>query len=93
MQRSRFHRGRLWHHKTYHNPSYTAAHIPGARFVGYPMGGHLLLGNLKEASSEVVAFLRKVFLDGVMEDVDHLPAPVDQKITSGLPVIHPVPRT
>ena len=42
--------------------------------------------DLKEASSEVVAFLRKVFLDRVMEDVDHLPAPVDQKITSGLPV-------
>src|SRR5579872_2132543 len=28
---------------TYPSARYTAAHIPGARFVGYPTGGHLLL--------------------------------------------------
>ena len=42
---------------TYPSARYTAAHIPGARFVGYAKGGHLLLGHWKEASSEVVAFL------------------------------------
>jgi 2-hydroxy-6-oxonona-2,4-dienedioate hydrolase len=45
---------------TYPSARYTAAHIPGARFVGYAKGGHLLLGHWKEASSEVVAFLRNV---------------------------------
>ena len=44
----------------YPSARYTAAHIPGARFVGYPTGGHLLLGHWKEASSEVVTFLREV---------------------------------
>ena len=44
---------------TYPSARYTADHIPGARFVGYPTGGHLLLGHWKEASSEVVAFLRQ----------------------------------
>jgi pimeloyl-ACP methyl ester carboxylesterase len=43
---------------TYASARYTAAHIAGARFVGYATGGHLLLGHWKEASSEVVAFLR-----------------------------------
>lgn len=43
---------------TYPSARYTAAHVPGARFVGYPTGGHLLLGHWKEASSEVVKFLR-----------------------------------
>jgi len=28
---------------TFRNARYTAEHIPGARFVGYPTGGHLLL--------------------------------------------------
>lgn len=44
---------------TYTDARYTAAHIPGARFVGYTTGGHLLLGHWKEASSEVVEFLRR----------------------------------
>jgi pimeloyl-ACP methyl ester carboxylesterase len=43
---------------TYPSARYTAAHIPSARFLGYPRGGHLLLGHWKDASSEVVAFLR-----------------------------------
>ena len=47
-------------YRTYSSARYTAAHIPGARFVGYPTGGHLLLGHWKEASTEVVTFLREV---------------------------------
>ena len=37
---------------------YQAAHIPGARFVGYPSGGHLLVGHQEAVTSEIVAFLR-----------------------------------
>jgi len=44
---------------TFPSARYTADHIPGARLVGYPTGGHLLLGHWNEATSEVVAFLRQ----------------------------------
>ena len=42
---------------TYRGARYTADHIPGARFVGFPTGGHLLMGHGKEATAEMVAFL------------------------------------
>jgi len=42
---------------TFQNARYTAEHIPGARFVGFPTGGHLLLGHWKEACAQVVGFL------------------------------------
>ncbi len=47
-------------YRTYPSARYSAAHIPGARFVGYHTGGHLLLGYWKEASSEIVTFLREL---------------------------------
>ena len=37
---------------------YTAEHIPGARFVAYPDGGHLCVGHFDEALSEIETFLR-----------------------------------
>ncbi|HEV8260767.1 MAG TPA: alpha/beta hydrolase, partial [Burkholderiales bacterium] len=37
---------------------YTAEHIPRARFVSYPSGGHLLVGHQKEFLSEIIAFLK-----------------------------------
>jgi len=37
---------------------YTARHIPGARFVGYRSGGHLLVGHRAEVEDELNAFLR-----------------------------------
>jgi len=37
---------------------YTAEHIPGARFVGYPSGGHVWIGHHKEMLGEVASFLR-----------------------------------
>jgi 2-hydroxy-6-oxonona-2,4-dienedioate hydrolase len=43
---------------TYDSGRYSAEHIPGARFVGYPNGGHLLVGREGESAVEVVAFLR-----------------------------------
>jgi 2-hydroxy-6-oxonona-2,4-dienedioate hydrolase len=42
---------------TYPGARYSANHIPGARFMGFKTGGHLLLGHWKEASTEVAAFL------------------------------------
>lgn len=38
---------------------YTAAHIPGARLVIYPSGGHVWLGRDDEVRGEIVAFLRR----------------------------------
>jgi 2-hydroxy-6-oxonona-2,4-dienedioate hydrolase len=37
---------------------YTAERIPRARFIGYPSGGHLLVGRQKEITSEMAAFLK-----------------------------------
>jgi pimeloyl-ACP methyl ester carboxylesterase len=44
---------------TYESARYTADHIPGARFIGYPTGGHLLLGHMSDALGAVAAFLRE----------------------------------
>jgi 2-hydroxy-6-oxonona-2,4-dienedioate hydrolase len=43
---------------TYVNARYTADHIPGAKFIGYETGGHLLLGHTTEALDSVADFLR-----------------------------------
>src|SRR6266508_6280293 len=32
--------------------------LPHARFIGYPSGGHLLVGRQKEVTSEMAAFLK-----------------------------------
>jgi 2-hydroxy-6-oxonona-2,4-dienedioate hydrolase len=37
---------------------YTAERIPRARFIGYPSGGHLLVGRQKEVTSEMTALLK-----------------------------------
>jgi pimeloyl-ACP methyl ester carboxylesterase len=42
---------------TYRGARYSADHIPGARFVGFQTGGHLLLGHWTETSEEVSGFL------------------------------------
>jgi pimeloyl-ACP methyl ester carboxylesterase len=42
---------------TYKDGRYTAEHIPGARFVGYPSGGHVLVGHGTEVRSELAQFL------------------------------------
>lgn len=43
---------------TYENALYTAGQIPGARFVGYPTGGHLLVGRNTAVLKKIAAFLR-----------------------------------
>jgi len=45
---------------TYWQGRYTAEHIPGARFVGYATGGHLLLGHSKETYVELSRFLHRM---------------------------------
>jgi pimeloyl-ACP methyl ester carboxylesterase len=42
---------------TYPSARYTAEHVPGARFVGYPSGGHLWVGHHEEVMGEILAFL------------------------------------
>jgi 2-hydroxy-6-oxonona-2,4-dienedioate hydrolase len=44
---------------TYDGARYTADHIRGARFVGYPSGGHLWVGHQREVTHEIVNFLRE----------------------------------
>jgi pimeloyl-ACP methyl ester carboxylesterase len=43
---------------TFDTARYTAEHIPGARFVSYPSGGHLLVGHQRAVQSEMIAFLK-----------------------------------
>ena len=43
---------------TFDGARYTAEHVPHARFIGYPRGGHLLVGRNAEATSEIAGFLR-----------------------------------
>jgi pimeloyl-ACP methyl ester carboxylesterase len=49
-------------YKTFPGARYTAENIQGARFVGYPTGGHLLVGR-QEAWSEVGEFVKSVRRD------------------------------
>ena len=42
---------------TYEAARYTAEHIPGARFVGYPTGGHVWIGHHKDMLGEIARFL------------------------------------
>ncbi|HUQ24980.1 MAG TPA: alpha/beta hydrolase [Burkholderiales bacterium] len=45
----------LW--GTYESSIYTAQHIPGARFLGLPDGGHLWVGRHQEVVGEIAGFL------------------------------------
>ena len=44
---------------TYDSARYTAQNIPGARFVGYPTGGHIWVGRQKDVMSEIATFLKE----------------------------------
>jgi pimeloyl-ACP methyl ester carboxylesterase len=43
---------------TYAAAEYTAGRIPGARFVGFERGGHLLVGHEQALQGEILALLR-----------------------------------
>jgi len=49
---------------TWDGAKYTAAHVPNARFVGYPTGGHVWVGHEKEGLAEIAAFLRGAMAPG-----------------------------
>lgn len=38
---------------------YSAEHIPDARFIGFPTGGHMLVGHQEQVSAEILGFLRE----------------------------------
>jgi len=44
---------------TFEPARYTAEHVPGARFIGYPSGGHMLVGHGAETAAAVATFLEK----------------------------------
>ena len=44
---------------TFDAARYTAEHVRGARFVGYPSGGHLWVGHQDALVSEIAAFVKK----------------------------------
>jgi pimeloyl-ACP methyl ester carboxylesterase len=46
----------LYH--TFDAARYTAGHVSGGRFVGYPNGGHMLVGRNDAASAAIVAFFK-----------------------------------
>lgn len=43
---------------TFERGRYTAAEIAGARFIGFPSGGHMLVGRQDEITREVINWLR-----------------------------------
>jgi pimeloyl-ACP methyl ester carboxylesterase len=45
---------------TYERARYTAGEIAGAKFVGYPTGGHLLVGRGAEVRAEVARLLEPI---------------------------------
>jgi pimeloyl-ACP methyl ester carboxylesterase len=48
---------------TYAGARFTAEHIPHARFIGYPSGGHMLVGRNGAVAAEIVAFLKAAVND------------------------------
>src|SRR6266851_6620507 len=44
---------------TFESARYTAQHIPGAKFISFPTGGHLWAGHHAEILSKIAAFLAR----------------------------------
>jgi pimeloyl-ACP methyl ester carboxylesterase len=57
---------------TYDAAAYMAAHIPGARFLGYPSGGHLWVGHADEVAAAISGFLTKAF-DAELSTAERIP--------------------
>jgi len=45
-------------YETWETARYTATQIPRARFLGYPTGGHVLVGRQQEVMDEIARFLK-----------------------------------
>jgi pimeloyl-ACP methyl ester carboxylesterase len=46
-------------YRTFEGARYTAEHIPSARFISYPTGGHIWVGRQNEIMSELLGFLEQ----------------------------------
>jgi pimeloyl-ACP methyl ester carboxylesterase len=44
-------------YRTYDGARYTAEHVPGARFIGYPSGGHVWIGHQDDMVAAIIAFI------------------------------------
>ena len=45
-------------YRTWEGAEYSARHIRGARFVGHPVGGHLMVGHEQDDTRQIVTFLK-----------------------------------
>lgn len=45
--------------KTFDAAKYTAENIPGAKFIGFESGGHLLIGQEEKVRSQVAQFIKQ----------------------------------
>lgn len=45
-------------YKTYEAARYTAGQIPGARFIGFEQGGHMLVGHEEQVADEILRFVK-----------------------------------
>ncbi len=45
-------------YSTYEGARNSAERIPQARFIGYPSGGHIMVGDFSDASHQITSFLR-----------------------------------
>lgn len=52
-------------YKTYEAAQYTAGQIPGARFVGFEHGGHMLVGHEEQVTDEILRFLKSTGVDSI----------------------------
>jgi pimeloyl-ACP methyl ester carboxylesterase len=43
---------------TFDGARFTADHVPGARFIGYPTGGHVWVGHHEQILTQIAAFLK-----------------------------------
>jgi 2-hydroxy-6-oxonona-2,4-dienedioate hydrolase len=45
---------------TFDGARYTAEHVPRARFIGYPSGGHVWVGHQQDVMAEIASFSKRV---------------------------------
>lgn len=57
---------------TFDGARYSAAQIPGARFVGFRSGGHLWIGHHRQVVAEITEFLRDSMQSSLIRDDDGL---------------------
>ena len=64
---------------TYPGARYSAEHIPGARLIDYPTGGHLWVGHHREVLAEIAGFLRNAAWPAAAPDAGEFAAPAAER--------------